>query len=422
MTEQRITSALGLVRQPGLILQYIGSASSQLIVLAAQLITFALLARHLGETQFGKLMTITATTQIAVSLCGVGSEEPMIRRLVRDRSCYPSLLGHCLLLITSSGLVLGAISVLILYASMQPPMFTTLVIFAVSNILLFRYIYLTEAIFIGRLEYMRANKLVVTFAIARLVIASIATLLFKVDNLQTWAFWHGATYVVTVLGCAALLRPLGAPRWTTMPDEVRRGIHVAIPFFLGNLRGNVDVLVLSFAVGPSTVGNYGAASRIVQASQVTLWAFNRIMYPKLVAGAAGGHQTLLELAFQQAFVMTAIGGVTSIGLYIISPYAAAAFGEGFVSMAGYLRILCWIVLLVGIQSVAFDALAALERHALRASIANICSVVGVGLVAALTFSFGIAGTFVAIFVTLTVSLASMWLALLHVTNGLPFKL
>ena len=33
-----------------------------------------------------------------------------------------------------------------------------------------------------------------------------------------------------------------------MPDEVRRGIHVAIPFFLGNLRGNVDVLVLSFAV------------------------------------------------------------------------------------------------------------------------------------------------------------------------------
>jgi O-antigen/teichoic acid export membrane protein len=207
-----------------------------------------------------------------------------------------------------------------------------------------------------------------------------------------------------------------------IPDEVKRGIHVAIPFFLGNLRGNVDILVLSFAVSPSTVGNYGAASRIVQASQVTLWAFNRIMYPKLVAGAADGHRTLLELAYQQAFVMTALGGVTSVGLYIISPYAAAAFGPGFVDMADYLKILCWIVLLVGIQSVAFDALAALERHALRASIANICSVVGVGLVAGLTFSFGMTGTFVAIFATLTVSLASMWIALLQVTNCLPFKI
>src|SRR4051794_5155734 len=135
MTERRLTpvAPLGLIRQPGLILQYVGSAGSQVIVLGAQLITFALLARHLGEAQFGKLMTVTATTQIAVSLCGVGSEEPIIRRLVRDRSCYPSLLGHSLILITSSGLVLGTVSVAVLYASMPTPMFTALVIFAVSN-------------------------------------------------------------------------------------------------------------------------------------------------------------------------------------------------------------------------------------------------------------------------------------------------
>ena len=35
-------------------------------VLVSQLITFVILARHLGNTQFGQLMAITAATQIAI--------------------------------------------------------------------------------------------------------------------------------------------------------------------------------------------------------------------------------------------------------------------------------------------------------------------------------------------------------------------
>ena len=336
------------------------------------------------------------------------------------RRCYPALLGHNLILITISGLVLILITTAVVYFSISVALpirdfLTIIAIFALSNIVLYRVVSLTESIFIGRREYMRANAIVVCFAAARLLTAIVATAMFKVDSLYTWAFWHGAVHIIGALGCAIVLSQFSGPKWTVLRDELNRGTHIIIPTFLNTLRQNIDPLVLSFAVTAAVVGNYSAASRIVQASLYSVWSFNRIMYPRLVtAGEQGGASTF---AVARRFVLIAggLGALTSLGLFVIAPYVADFFGKGFGHAATYLRILCWLAFLSAIQSTAYDALGALERHPLRATILNVSSIIGAALVVALTYLYGINGIFIALYLSQLLVVCGLWTALVYVT-------
>src|ERR1019366_3102326 len=87
-------------------LTYFGSTASLVVSSGAQLLTFAILARHLGVEQFGLLMTITAATSLGVQLCGLGASETLVRRVANDPAIYRAALGHNLILIGASGSVL----------------------------------------------------------------------------------------------------------------------------------------------------------------------------------------------------------------------------------------------------------------------------------------------------------------------------
>ena len=63
---------------------YVKSTASLLAGVGAQLIGFIILARYLSAGQFGQLMTITATTAIAAGICGLGSDEMMVSRCIRE--------------------------------------------------------------------------------------------------------------------------------------------------------------------------------------------------------------------------------------------------------------------------------------------------------------------------------------------------
>ena len=418
----RLTPAIEPERWLHVVIQYLGSSGSMGFVLVSQLITFVILARHLGNTQFGQLMAITAATQIAMSLCGLGGDEPMICRLVRDPSLYPALLGHNLILIVISGLVLAVIATTIVYFIIPIELptrdyLTTIAILALSNIILFRVVSLTESIFIGRREYMRANAVVVSFAAARLLTAIGATVVFKVDSLQIWAFWHGAVHIIGAFSCAIVLSKFSGPRWTVLRDELKRGTHIIIPIFLNTLRQNIDPLVLSLAMTAAVVGNYSAASRIVQASLYSVWSFNRIMYPRLVVAGEQGRASTFALASRFVFIAGGLGALTSVGLFVLAPYLADFFGKGFLHASTYIRILCWLAFLAALQSTAYDALGALEKHPLRATILNTSSIIGAALVMALTYLYGVNGIFIALYLSQLLAVGGLWTALVYVARG-----
>ena len=63
------------------LLSYMASSGSLIMASAAQLVTFAILARFLGAAEFGMFITIMAITSIAVHVCGVGGAECLLRRV-----------------------------------------------------------------------------------------------------------------------------------------------------------------------------------------------------------------------------------------------------------------------------------------------------------------------------------------------------
>ena len=98
--------------------RFAGSAGSLAIGIVAQAIGFVLLARYLGTVQFGHLVTITAVTALANSWCGFGPGELLRRVVSRDRSMYPQAIGHTVLMILITGIVL---SVLVVAGMMLAP-------------------------------------------------------------------------------------------------------------------------------------------------------------------------------------------------------------------------------------------------------------------------------------------------------------
>src|ERR1700712_2875429 len=89
-----------------MIVSYLLSSGSLATASLAQLATFAILARALGPAEVGLFVQISAVTAIAVQICGLGASDCLLRRVSREPESYPGLLGHNLVLIGLTGIVL----------------------------------------------------------------------------------------------------------------------------------------------------------------------------------------------------------------------------------------------------------------------------------------------------------------------------
>jgi O-antigen/teichoic acid export membrane protein len=400
-------------------LSYFASAGTLIIGQIAQLIAFVVLARHLGVEQFGYLMIINAVTAIPVTLCGLGANEALIRRVARDPRAYPALLGHNFILIGASGVVLTIAATVVMYFLIRvsaDPLRNLLVIFifALSNVVLLRCFGLLEEIYIAHRLFMRANIVNVSYAAARALTAALACIGFGVDQLETWGYWWGCAHIIGFPIFIAAAWQLGAPQWRVLRDELRRGILNCTPVLSEALRLNIDRLALSLVASPGVIAAYSAASRMVQSSLIGIWSFTRLLYPRLaVAGSGdGGVVAAYHLGLRYFAVMLTLGILISVSLFIVAPYMPLVFGKAFADSVFNLKVLCWLPILAAIQSSAYDALGAAEKHAARALFTNITGGLGAAIIVGMTYFFGIVGTFVGVFVAQGLTCVSVWIPLI----------
>ncbi len=418
MSGQTRTAALEFAvrRRLPAVFSYVGSTAAMAIGIGSQLVAFVFLARYLGIEQFGLLMTITAATSLALNVCGLGAGEAFMRRVAREPALYPALLGHSLILTFATGMVLSLIAAAGLYwlvpASPSPWInISVLFIFAFSNIALFRWTIVVEQIFLGLKKFGRANVVVAGFGAARMLTAIAATAWFGVDDISTWAIWHGAIHVAGAVACGAALWGYGRPEWRVLREEIVLGTHFCSSYFFSTLLQNVDRLVLSVVATPAAVGAYGVASRIVNTSIVTVSSFMRLRYPRLAVAGHSGMVAIWPLAMSYLPAVLGLGIATSAGLWLLAPWLPAIFGKDYGATVIYLQVTCWLVVIMAAKSIPYDALGAAERHALRAHIFNVGGIISAALLAVLTFAFGISGMFIALFVSQLGLTAAAWVAL-----------
>jgi O-antigen/teichoic acid export membrane protein len=412
-----IFASTALTRMVPAAVVYVTSTGSLLLGQGAQLIGFVVLARFLGAEQFGLLMTITAMTAIGMGLSGLGTDEVMLRRCVREPNIYRKLLGHSVILIVSSGLLISLCAVVglqILLGDFESPLksIETLSIFSLSNIALARWIIFTEWIFIAKQRINYANVVNAVFAISRALTAIIACFIFGVDKLETWAYWHGGIYILGALACIVALRRYGTPQWCVLREEVWRGLHFSTPNLIDSLRQNIDRLALAVVATPVTVAAYSVASNILRYSLVTISSFGRLFYSKLASAGVNGASGTLQLAIKYVWVIVGIGVLNSIGLFVIAPFLPSLFGREFGASIHYLMVLCWVAILYAISSIAYDAMGGAEKHGVRALVFNLTGLIGCGLIAGLTYIFGVNGTIGGIFISQAIIAIAMWLSLI----------
>lgn len=360
---------------------YAASGGSLIIGSAAQLATFAILARWLGVDEFSLFVTITAIANIAVHLCGVGAMECLVRRVARDQSMYPVMLGHNILLTAGSGavLVIASSAILPFFFTLSPDPFINvgaIALMLITNIVFVRIIVLCEQIFIAHTDFASANKVVVGFAIARTAAAALACIGFGVGTVAVWAVWQFAAHVLVAIACFFAIKPLGRPVFRIVREEVPQGLYFSIPFILRAVRQNADLLVLSLVASAELLASYSVARRMMESSYLSVEALNRLIYPGSARAAEHGLHHAMQRIRKVLLAATGISILAATSLFILSPLLPFIFGHDYVSLVSFTRILCWAVIPMSIWAIAMDGLGAAGRQAQRALVMGIGSLAG----------------------------------------------
>ena len=388
---------------------------------AAQLITFAILARFLGVQEFGLYVAITAVTSIAVHLCGLGAMECLVRRVARDHAMYPVMLGHNIILTAVSGAVLVVIGMVVLphiYPLAPDPMLSICATFLLllTNIPLVRVIVLSEQIYLGHSDFRSANKVVLGFGLARTATAAMACLAFGADTIAQWVVWQFACHVVVAGACIYSLRRLGRPRYHIVREEIRQGLYFSIPFIIRAVRQNADLLVLGLVTAPEIVGSYSVARRILESSYLSVEALNRLIYPGSARASMGGLHGAMHLVRKVALAAGAISFATAVTVFVFAPILPYLFGHAYVSMVEFVRILCWVVVPLAMWAIAVEAMGAAGYHAVRATVMSVGSLIGAGVTAWATWYAPPTGTFVSFYVIELIMVLVSWTVLLKLAR------
>jgi O-antigen/teichoic acid export membrane protein len=379
-------------------LQYAGSSGSLLAASLAQLVTFAVLARYLGTEQFALLVIISAFANVGLQVCGLGTQEALIRRVARQRSLYPEMMGHSLILTFGSGAILVGIGIVAAPFALpgfdrSPGGFVGILLLLVTNIVLMRFISLVTSSYIAISNFRVANGVEFALAAARTIAAVLACLVFKVHTVEHWAYWAFTAHAVIAAAGAVLLVRLGTPKYTIVRDEIRIGVLFSTQFVFKAVRQNTDLLVLSMVAGAEAVASYGVARRLLDSSFLSVEALNRLIYPGSAVVLEGGFHRASNRVRKVMSAAAAISGLAALAMFVFAPLIAFVFGHQYVSLVSFTRAMCWLAVPMAVTSVSMEVFGAAGRQGIRAMITNTANLIAAGLVGFTTLQLGVTGAF-----------------------------
>jgi O-antigen/teichoic acid export membrane protein len=403
------------------ILGYASSTLSLAIGVIAQTLAFVVLARSLGAEQYGRLTIIMTASSIGLMWCGLGSGEVMRRRVARDKSAYPEVLGHAMIVLAASSVAIGLATSAILsfLVKIDPaPVVNFLVIAALvaSNQGLAAWISLSEAIFLSHDDIKGANYVNVISSFARVTVVIGVCLGLGVNTLVAWAFWNLVSSLLIATVCALAVTRFGWPRFLILRDELARGTAMSFGSLIANLRMNMDVLALGVVASPAVVGIYGVCRRVIATASIVGHSFDRLVYARLAIAGRNGPGATLKLAQKYAVYVVILSVAASLALYLCAPVLLLLFGQQYAAAVPILEIMCWSLPLTSLQFLGMDALNAADRHKTRLVVEALVSAVCIALIIVLTLKYTLPGMLAAVYVTTALIVIALWATLWWLTR------
>lgn len=180
--------------------------------------------------------------------------------------------------------------------------------------------------------------------------------------------------------------------WGDSFAELRRCMPYAADQGTGKLLDNVDILIVSHALGPAAAGIYQAGQKLMLGLSAFAMVLSNVFLPRLASASNGDATQFRSLALKMAALMTMTGLAGSL-IFVVNPRTLVdfIFGEGFSALAPLMPHFAILLVLRYLAGVFGILLTALGMQSVRL-LANLVSLALVLITAFwLIQQFGIGG-------------------------------
>jgi O-antigen/teichoic acid export membrane protein len=374
------------------------------------LVTVIVLARHLGDSEYGRYTTLIAYSAIVSVLADLGLSPLYTREAARHPARIPEYLGTLL----GAKVALAVTASLVLAVALAFANLGGLIVPGAALLVLTTYASLLRNTFYarGRVEFEAVAILAETAILGGLILAGArlgAGVAFFV-----WAY--AASYAFTCLYCLVVVSAfgLGRPRVAFDVALFRIWLRLAVPFALGafltNLYFRADVTILQHFKPFQEVGWYTFAYKPFEALQFVPLAVQATVYPLLAVYYRDSRERL-GAAYARFFkILVVLGWPLTVGTFVLAVPVGHLF-QLFPQSIPSLRILALAIVFLFANSAFTAMLYAIDRQDLFAWTTGLAVVVNVGLNLALIPVFGyLAASAVTVVTEAAFSVAGWWFA------------
>ena len=376
----------------------------------ASLAFYVVMARELGTSGFGEFSFALALTGALCFVAGFGTDDLLAREVARDHSRAGRMLSDAAAIKTFGGVAALAVAVVIVnvgdYSASSRAAVYVVGIGSALEVLSKSWFSVFQA-------YERLDLTSASIVLQRGLTAALGLIvLLSGGGVVAAATCYAFGAAVVVLVAEWWVRRLGVRRTPPVPGDwwpmFRAGIPIGLIGLLLTLLLRIDVTMLSFLSDPSTVGEYSAAYRLVEATQFLGWAFAGAMLPWLARGSLALHRGY-------AIALKALNAVlVPIGLAFVlfaEPIVRLLYGAKFDGAVTPLKLLGPLTLLFGINAFASTVLIARDRPGAYMKVVAPMVVVNIALNAVLIPSHGADGAaFAASTTSALLAVLALWQA------------
>lgn len=366
--------------------------SGQLLKTLFQGLTFILLARTLGATDFGILISILAICSILSPFVDFGSYHLIIKRIAEGEKFTRVTNETLLILFVASPLF----TILLLIVAMSLYGYSFYLVLPIGLAILFsdKLLSLFIAYNVARNKFKIVTYIESLISGLRLLFTGFL-FLFE-GSIELWALLLLLHGVVSSLIIFALIGRETSYDFSNKPS--RKLIREGMPFVWSqvsiNANQDFDKLFLAKISGAEVAGIYAAAMRVLNLALIPIYSFYMTAYNRYFQASAKGVDRLKHTK-SMLIPTVSIGLVTAIGIYMVAPFVPYILGEEFNSTVELVQLAALIPIIQTLATPFADTLSGYGKQKLRVYSLLAALIVNVILNLLLIPNFGAYGALIA---------------------------
>lgn len=339
----------------------------EVLLLAASVLSFALLGSGLGAEGYGDYVAIFAITGMFGTLSGAGTGLSLIHHALREKEDLSHVVRSCLTFAVGTSILLGAVALPVLLAVVDSISVVTAICFIGAELVATPFSMVASDILRVHKGFGAASRLRMVSLAARVLLLVV---LFSLDALELDVLGPSVLVLSLVIGLSNLRYAgrvagirTGFARVQTRHARTAGLYAVGLTALAVQNDGDKAVLAAN-ATGPEA-GIYAAAYKIVQFGLVPMNSLMSSSHQRFLEHDEDAQGQHVKRTLKYSLVAAVYGVVFAIGTFLAAPLLTRLLGDEFADATDTIRLLAPMVLARSVSVFALNGLLGLGKTAVR---------------------------------------------------------